>query len=40
VFKRELKKQFYPEDVEHKARAKLQHLQDKDGQVQEYVKEC
>ena len=38
-FKRELKKQFYPKDTKYKARAKLQRLQHKDGQVQEYIKE-
>lgn len=38
-FKGELKKQFYPEDAEHEARAKLRRLQHKEGYIREYVKE-
>jgi len=36
-FKRQLKKQFYPEDAEYEARAKLRRLQHKDGQIRKYV---
>ena len=38
-FKGELKKQFYPEDAEHEARAKLRRLEHKDGYIREYVME-
>ncbi|KAF2282515.1 hypothetical protein GH714_044044 [Hevea brasiliensis] len=37
-FKRELKKQFYPENAAHEARAKLRRLSHK-GSIREYVKE-
>ncbi|KAF2325032.1 hypothetical protein GH714_022348 [Hevea brasiliensis] len=37
-FKRELKKQFYPENAAHEARAKLRRLSHK-GNIREYVKE-
>ena len=38
-FKGELKRQFYLEDAEHEARAKLRCLQHKDGHIWEYMKE-
>ncbi|KAF2282309.1 hypothetical protein GH714_044060 [Hevea brasiliensis] len=37
-FKKELKKQFYPENAAHEARAKLRRLSHK-GNIREYVKE-
>ncbi|XP_050212403.1 uncharacterized protein LOC126663714, partial [Mercurialis annua] len=37
-FKRELKRQFYPENAEEEARAKLRRLQQK-GSIRDYVKE-
>ena len=37
-FKRELKKQFYPEDVEYMARKKIKHLKHT-GSIRDYVKE-
>ena len=37
-FKKELKKQFYPEHAERDARAKLHHLTQK-GSIRDYVKE-
>ncbi|XP_048225870.1 uncharacterized protein LOC125368649 [Ricinus communis] len=36
---KELKKQFYPDNVEKEARSKLQRLQHRDGYIREYVKE-
>ncbi|KAG8611914.1 hypothetical protein MANES_S041516v8 [Manihot esculenta] len=38
-FVRELKRQFYPENAESEARAKLRRLQHKEGHIREYVKE-
>ena len=38
-FKRELKRQFYPEDAANEARAKLRHLQHNEGPIREYIKE-
>ena len=37
-FKREIKKQFYPEDVEYMARNKIKHLKHT-GSIRDYVKE-
>ena len=37
-FKREIKKQFYPEDVEYMARKKIKHLKHT-GSIRDYVKE-
>jgi len=39
AFKRELKEQFYPKDAVKEARAKLRHLQHKEGHLREYVRE-
>ena len=38
-FKRQLKKQFHPEDAESEARAKQRHLKHKEGHIREYVTE-
>lgn len=38
-FTKELKRRFYPENVEGEARAKLRHLQHKEGNIRDYVKE-
>jgi len=38
-FKRQLKRQFYFEGTEYKARAKLRRLQHKDGHIREHIKE-
>ncbi|KAF2319762.1 hypothetical protein GH714_018609 [Hevea brasiliensis] len=38
-FTKELKRQFYPENAESEARAKLRCLQHKEGAIREYVKE-
>ncbi|KAF2282384.1 hypothetical protein GH714_044001 [Hevea brasiliensis] len=38
-FTKELKRQFYPENAESEARAKLRRLQHKEGAIREYVKE-
>ena len=38
-FKRQLKKQFNHEDAKNEARAKLRSLQQKEGNIWEYIKE-
>lgn len=38
-FVKELKGQLYPENAESEAKAKLRHLQHREGHIREYVKE-
>jgi len=37
--KRELKKQFYPDDAKNEARAKLRYLKHNEGHIREYIRE-